>query len=141
MLERQREENQVTQNAAPEIGYMKPPPQTKGVARLVAEETGLSVDTVRRALNPKPKVVDIKSAIEPESDHDAIIREANAIVSAWNRQPVEHNHVGNVHALWTLTPTRGFMFTDCSEMTKVRRWRVGPSDRDSFAKSVLKARS
>lgn len=57
----------------------------KGVAREVAEQTGLSVDTVRRALNPKPKVVDIKSALEPESEHDAIIREANAIVSAWNR--------------------------------------------------------
>ncbi|MFY7819757.1 MAG: hypothetical protein ACOVP3_02800 [Rhodoluna sp.] len=48
----------------------------------MAEATGLSDDTVRRAL--KPKVVDIKSVLEPESDHDAIIREANAIVSAWD---------------------------------------------------------
>lgn len=57
----------------------------KETAAIIAEETGLSQRTVRRALNPTPKVVDIKSALEPESDHDAIIREANAIVSAWNR--------------------------------------------------------
>lgn len=57
--------------------------QPKGIARQIADATGLSDDTVRRAL--KPKVVDIKSALEPESDSDAIIREANAIVSAWNR--------------------------------------------------------
>lgn len=60
----------------------------QGIAREIAEETGLSKRTVERVLNPpmpKPKVVDIKSALEPESEHDAIIREANAIVSAWNR--------------------------------------------------------
>ena len=61
----------------------------KSVARIVAENTGLSLNTVKRATGQiaatKPKVVDIKSALEPESDHDAIIREANAIVSAWNR--------------------------------------------------------
>lgn len=55
----------------------------KSVARQIADETGLSDDTVRRALNPKPVLV--KSALEPESEQDAIIREANAIVSAWNR--------------------------------------------------------
>lgn len=54
----------------------------KSITTQVAEATGLSDDTVRRAL--KPKVVDIKSVLEPESDHDAIIREANAIVSAWD---------------------------------------------------------
>jgi ParB family chromosome partitioning protein len=58
----------------------------QGVAGQIAEETGLSKRTVERVLNPPaPKVVDIKSALEPESDHDAIIREANAIVGAWNR--------------------------------------------------------
>lgn len=56
----------------------------KSVARIVAENTGLSINTVKRATGqiaaptPKPKVVDIKSALEPESDYDAIIREANA---------------------------------------------------------------
>jgi hypothetical protein len=44
----------VQQNAAVEIGYGKPPPRPKGIPRQIAEETGLSVDTVRRALAPKP---------------------------------------------------------------------------------------
>lgn len=56
----------------------------QGVVSKVAQETGLSKDTIRRALNPKPPVY-IKSAVEPESEAEAIIREANAIVSAWNR--------------------------------------------------------
>ena len=47
-----RREIQVPQNAAPEIGYKQPPQQSKGIPRQIAEETGLSVDTVRRALNP-----------------------------------------------------------------------------------------
>lgn len=55
----------------------------EGVASQVARETGLSKRTIERALNPKP--VFVKAAVEPESEHDAIIREANAIVSAWNR--------------------------------------------------------
>lgn len=74
-------QNQVTQNAAPEIGYKKPPPQTKGTARIVAEETGLSVDTVRRALNPKP-------APEPKAplpDYDVVTVQFNALMAAWNR--------------------------------------------------------
>lgn len=83
LLKQRRAENPKPQNAAMEIGYGKLPPREKSVAREIADATGLSDDTVRRAL--KPKVVDIKSALEPESEHDAIIREANAIVSAWNR--------------------------------------------------------
>jgi ParB/RepB/Spo0J family partition protein len=75
------------QNAAPvstlSDGRRAGPQHEKAVPRQIAEETGLSVDTVRRALNPKP--ADIKSVIESESDEEAIIREANAIVSAWNR--------------------------------------------------------
>lgn len=43
-------EIQVVQNEPPEIGYGKPPPQTKGIALRIAEETGLSRSTVRRAL-------------------------------------------------------------------------------------------
>ncbi|MBB4633205.1 hypothetical protein [Sphingosinicella soli] len=60
------------------------PGQPKGVAQRIADETGLSKSTVQRALNPKPPVP-IKSVIEPESEEEAIIREANAIVAAWNR--------------------------------------------------------
>lgn len=70
------------QSAAMEFGYGKPPPRAKSTARKIAEATGLSDDTVRRALNPQPKVVHV---IEPKSDAEAIIEEANAIVRAWNR--------------------------------------------------------
>lgn len=64
-------------------GRRKGPQHDKGIPRQIAEETGLSVDTVRRALNPRP--IDIKSVLPAESEAEAIIREANAIVSAWNR--------------------------------------------------------
>jgi ParB/RepB/Spo0J family partition protein len=53
----------------------------KGVARQVADATGLSKDTVRRALNPKP-------APEPKSplaDHDVFTVQFNALMAAWNR--------------------------------------------------------
>lgn len=56
----------------------------QGIAAQVAKDTGLSKRTIERALNPKPPVP-IKSVIEPESEEEAIIREANAIVAAWNR--------------------------------------------------------
>jgi len=55
----------------------------KEIARQIADETGLSAKTVRRALNPTP--ITIKPAQPAESEAEAIIREANAIVSAWNR--------------------------------------------------------
>lgn len=48
----ERAKIQATQVARPEIGYKKPPSQTRGVASKIAAETGLSADTVRRALNP-----------------------------------------------------------------------------------------
>ena len=63
----------------------------KSVARQIADETGLSDDTVRRALNPHP--VPIKAAQPAESEAEAIIREANAIVSAWNRARQEARHI------------------------------------------------
>lgn len=56
----------------------------QGIPRQIAEETGLSVDTVRRALKPAP-VANLVSVKEAETDEEAIIREANAIVAAWNR--------------------------------------------------------
>lgn len=72
---------QVTQTAAPEIGYKKPPPQTKAIPRQIAEETGLSVDTVRRALKPPAEVVPISA----RSEQDVVLAQANAIIAAWNR--------------------------------------------------------
>jgi ParB-like chromosome segregation protein Spo0J len=69
------------QNAA--VLSKRGPGQPKAIPRQIAEETGLSVDTVRRALNPKPR--EIVSVKEAESDEEAVIREANTIVAAWNR--------------------------------------------------------
>ena len=56
--------------------------QPKGIARQIAEATGLSDDTVRRALNPKPprpQLVEVKDAF------DVVTDQADAIVRAWNR--------------------------------------------------------
>lgn len=75
----------VQQSAAVEIGYGKPPPRPKGVPRQIAEETGLSVDTVRRALRP-PQVKEVQPA---KSREETILSEANAIISAWNRASPE----------------------------------------------------
>lgn len=55
----------------------------EGIAAEIARDTGLTKRTIERVL--KPKVVPIKSALEPETEEEAIIREANAIVAAWNR--------------------------------------------------------
>lgn len=71
----------VVQNEPVEIGYGKPPVRPKGIARQIADETGLSKSTVRRALNPKP-------APEPKNplpDHDVVTVQFNALVNAWNR--------------------------------------------------------
>lgn len=56
-----------------------------GVPRQIAEETGLSVDTVRRALRP-PQVKEVQPA---KSREETILTEANAIISAWNRASPE----------------------------------------------------
>jgi ParB family chromosome partitioning protein len=59
----------------------------KGTARKVAEETGLSVATVRRAINPTPRPV--KVAPDPEDDFQAHERQVSALMSAWNRASPE----------------------------------------------------
>lgn len=51
---RDAEQIQVRQNVASEIGYKSPPPQQHGVARRIADETGLSKRTIERALKPAP---------------------------------------------------------------------------------------
>lgn len=54
----------------------------KSITTQVAEATGLSDDTVRRALNPKPprpQLVEVKDAF------DVVTDQADAIVRAWNR--------------------------------------------------------
>lgn len=55
----------------------------EGTASKVAKETGLSKDTVRRALKPK-KAVKQASPRPVKSEEDIIREEANAIIKAWN---------------------------------------------------------
>ena len=59
------------------------PGQPKGIPRQIANETGLSVATVRRALNPKPAAEVIP--LGARTEQDAILAQANAIIAAWNR--------------------------------------------------------
>ncbi len=54
----------------------------KGIARQIADATGLSKKVVSHALNPRP----IRAAL---SDQEVVLRQAEAIVSAWNRASPE----------------------------------------------------
>lgn len=67
------------QNAA--VLPKRGPGQPKAIPRQVAEQVGLSVDTVRRALNPRPR----PGLVEVVDPYDAVIAQADAIVRAWNR--------------------------------------------------------
>jgi len=86
----------VPQNAAPtelrSDGRRKGPQHEKAIPRQIAEETGLSVDTVRRALNPRPpqqaaqpKPAEPVIARAPISDEDTIEKQVDAVMAAWNR--------------------------------------------------------
>lgn len=57
--------------------------QPKGIARQIADATGLSDDTVRRALNPKPPAEVVP--ISARSEQDAVLAQFNALMAAWNR--------------------------------------------------------
>lgn len=59
----------------------------KGTARKVAEETGLSVDTVRRALNPLPKPV--PPPVAPHNPMEAYNKWASEMNRIWSRAPQE----------------------------------------------------
>lgn len=77
-------EIQARQNDAPEIGYGKPPPQIKGTATKIAEETGLSVRTVQRVLaEPKPPKP-VPPAREPHNDFEVVQKQVDALMRAWN---------------------------------------------------------
>ncbi|RZI55951.1 MAG: hypothetical protein EOP94_04540, partial [Zymomonas sp.] len=65
--------------------------RTVGVASQVAQDTGLSVRTVQRALNPKPVAEVIPLAAR--SQEDVILMQANAIVAAWNRASPEAREI------------------------------------------------
>lgn len=87
LLEKRRE-NQVTQNDTPEIGYKKPPPQKKGVAKQIADETGLSKSTVNRVLNPAPPkpVSPPEPARNPDEAFNQWCQQMNRL---WSRAPLE----------------------------------------------------
>lgn len=57
----------------------------QGIPRQIAEETGLSVDTVRRALSPPPRSSDPIVARLAMSDEDAVEKQVDAVMAAWNR--------------------------------------------------------
>lgn len=59
---------QAGQSVQPEIGYKKPPPQKKGIASQVAEQTGLSQRTVRRALFQPDPAIEQAAAARREQD-------------------------------------------------------------------------
>lgn len=56
-------EDQPGQVVRPEIGYRKPPPQEKGIASKIAEQTGLSQRTIRRALKKR-------APVDPEAERE-----------------------------------------------------------------------
>lgn len=64
-------------------GRKKGPQHEKGVAREIAEETGISVRTVQRALNPPPEPKN------PLPDHDVETVQFNTLMAAWNRAGTE----------------------------------------------------
>lgn len=53
------------------------------VTTQIAQDTGLSHQTVRRALNPKPAAAPEPKA--PLADHDVVTVQFNALMAAWNR--------------------------------------------------------
>lgn len=57
----------------------------KETAAIIAEETGLSQRTVRRALNPQPKPAPRPQLVDVKDAYDVVREQADAIVRAWNR--------------------------------------------------------
>ena len=66
-------------------GEQSPRPigRPKSAIQQAADNTGLSRETVRRALKPKPAAEVFPIAVR--SEQDAVIAQTNAIVAAWNR--------------------------------------------------------
>lgn len=67
----------------PQTAEQSPRPvgRPKSVTTQIAEATGLSDDTVRRALNPKT----VPEPKAPMADHDVFAVQFNALMAAWNR--------------------------------------------------------
>lgn len=86
----------LTERAArivPQTAEQIPAPRgrPKSIITQVAEATGLSDDTIRRAVNPRPpQPIEVKPA---RSREEIILAEANAIISAWNRASPEAREI------------------------------------------------
>ena len=74
--------------------------RSAGITRQIADATGLSHETVRRAikqidrkqpLTVAPQILKpvVEPEAEPEAGHDAIIQAANKIIAVWNAAPIE----------------------------------------------------
>jgi hypothetical protein len=108
------------QNAA--VLPVRGPGQPKGIPRQIAEETGLSVGTVRRALNPpEPK--------NPLPDHDVVTVQFNSLVAAWNRAGREAR---DMPSCWRC----GRIKFQCSKM---RQWKLVTANPDNLSKFLVGA--
>jgi len=74
-----RQERIVTQSGQQ---LPKPVGRPKTIAKQIAEETGLSRNTVKRALNPQPKPV--PPARDALNDVEIVERQVDALMRAWN---------------------------------------------------------
>lgn len=81
LLEARREADKIIVSQNAEQLPVRPVGRPKSIVTEISETTGLSRDTVSRALNPKP-------APEPKSplpDYDVVTVQFNALMAAWNR--------------------------------------------------------
>lgn len=87
--ERLVEGGQVAQTEPPVLsdGRKKGPQHEKGVAKKIAEQTGLSKSTVQRALSQQSGISRraVKVADDPLTDEEAAEKQYAGLVSAWNK--------------------------------------------------------
>jgi uncharacterized ParB-like nuclease family protein len=105
--QRRQAEIQVAHDAPPEVGYGKPPPQTKGFASETAAATGLSKSQINRLLaDPKPEPQPEAKRPPPPSADEARgrVREMLASDGGWTDEEFD--------ALWT-DPYRRALLTAC----------------------------
>lgn len=90
LLEEERAEQEVNsrQSVAGCESMPKRPGPKPGVARQIADETGLSKRTVERVLTP-PKPRPISPPSEPLNDHEADSKAKGRLIAAWNAAPPE----------------------------------------------------
>lgn len=84
LLEKRRAEvNRIVPQNAEQIA--RPRGRPVSITRQIADATGISDDTVRRALNPQPKPAPRPQLVDVKDAYDVVREQADAIVRAWNR--------------------------------------------------------